>query len=147
MIQWQRVIILILLSLVFSACSVITISPVPFPPQQVLQQAIELQLSQSQQGVTQHLSHHHPATPSLKMSVNRVKISRIKPMTIQGLPSFEVQGFYNLQINRQTKKIEERRNPFDIYLQSQKQGQTWRLARRYLNSHQTQPQWLTYLIQ
>lgn len=147
-LKFPLLISIILISLVvfLSSCTVITVSPVPFPPSDILRQAIELQLRQSQTVIHQHFSQFHPA-PLPAMQLNQIKITQIEPMTIQELPAFHVQGFYHLQITRPDSKTQHRRNPFDVYLQSQKRGQTWRLARPYFPRGQTSQQWLTYLIE
>lgn len=110
------------------------------PSSKIVQRAIALQLEQTQQQLSQQLD--------LKVNsfeINRVAISQQQPLKIQDLPAYHVQGNYNVTLKLPRRRVTQQ-NPFDIYLQHQKEGKTWRLAIPQSSGKQTTPTWRTYLI-
>lgn len=110
------------------------------PSSKIVQRAIALQLEQTQQQLSQQLD--------LKVNsfeINRVTISQQQPLKIQDLPAYHIQGNYNVTLKLPRRRVTQQ-NPFDIYLQRQKEGKTWRLAIPQSSGKQTSPNWRTYLI-
>jgi hypothetical protein len=108
---------------------------------QVVQQAIAMQLSQTQGQLAQQLGRNQPP----EWQINRVAIAKMEPLQIQDFPAFRVRGTYDMTVKLPAKEVTERKNPFEVYLQRQKQAQTWRMARRVAGSD-SEPVWATYLI-
>jgi len=102
-------------------------------------EVIALQLSQTPQQPSRR-----PQLPSFK--INHLVVSEHKPLMIQDLPGYQVRGMYDLTIQLQRRRETQQQNPFDIYLQRQKEGKTWRLAISQPNSKDSTPVWLTYSI-
>ena len=102
-----------------------------------LNEVIALELSQT----PQHLS---PQVPSFE--INQLVITQKKPQVIQDLPAYRVRGTYNLTVKLPKRRVTQQQNPFDIYLERQKEGKTWRLALPQSTS-ESDPIWRTYLIE
>ncbi len=110
------------------------------PSSKIVQRALALQLEQTQQQLSQQLD--------LKVNsfeINSVAISQQQPLKIQDLTAYHVQGNYNVTLKLPRRRVTQQ-NPFDIYLQRQKEGKTWRLAIPQSSGKGTSPTWRTYLI-
>ena len=113
------------------------------PSKQIVQQAIALQFGQTQQQIVKQL--YSDSQPQ-KYKINRVAIAQQEPLEIQNLPSYRVRGTYDLEVQLPKRWVTQQQHPFDVYLQRQIEGKTWRLAIPQLISKDTKPIWLTYLI-
>lgn len=101
-------------------------------------EVITLQLSQTQQ----HPS-IRPQIPSFK--INRLAIAEQIPLMVQNLPTYQIRGTYNLTILLPSRRSIQQQNPFEIYLQRQKEGKTWRLLLPQSAGRDTWL-WLSYSI-
>ncbi len=91
---------------------------------------------------------HQSGRPQLpRFEVNQLVITEQKPQVIQDLPAYRVRGTYDLTIKLPSRRVSQQQNPFDIYLQRQKEGKTWRLALPQSTTKDRAPSWHTYLIQ
>lgn len=127
--------VLIGLLVLLSACSAgIT------PSNQVLQRGLALQLKQTQQQLSEQLG-----LDVKDFEIKRVKITQLYPLEIQNLPANHVQGTYDITIQLPKRRVTQH-NSFDIYLQRQKEGKTWRLAIPKVTGDDNQLVWFTYLI-
>ena len=142
-----RAIALTLLIGLLSGCS-INLSLTGFQPtREVVQRAIALELSQNKAELRKHLSEHgQPENPLPSYEVNRVEIWEQDPLKIDGLLTYHVQGTYNLTIQLPEKRVTDRKNNFDLYLQRQAEGKTWRIAKLMGTDEQDHQTWATYLI-
>lgn len=129
--------IAILLVLTLTACSQGT-----GPTRSLVQQAIALELNQAQQELGQQLRLESESTRS---QIKRVTITDEAPLTIEGLEAYRVKGTYDYTMALPSRKVIQRNNPFDVYLQRQREGKTWRLARQIKGDH-GQPRWVTRRI-
>lgn len=111
------------------------------PSKQLVEKAIALQVSQTQQQLTQQL---HSSSP--KFEIIQVKLKQLEPLFIDNLPAYHFRGTYSLKFELSQEQVIQQNNPFDIYLQRQKEGKTWRLAIRKTIGQGTPPIWRTYLI-
>lgn len=109
----------------------------------LVKQAIALQITLDQQQVNQELLVSE-TLPKLELA--RVTISHIEPMVIQNLESYRIRGSYDLKIKLPRRHLTQKQNPFDVYLQRQQRGETWRLARPQIGNQNGEIIWLTYLI-
>lgn len=111
------------------------------PTQQLVQKAIALQVSQTQQQLTQQLQ----SLPS-KLEITQVKLKQIEPLFLGDLATYRVLGTYSLTIKLPRQRVTQQNNPFDLYLQRQKEGKTWRLAVPQALDQGKPSSWRTYLI-
>lgn len=125
--------ILIVLVALLSACSNVGMEP----NRELVQKAITLQMQQTQQQLQQQVR---------DLEIKRVNIAQNQPISIQDLPGFRVKGTYDLTIKLPKQKLTQQKNPFEVYLQRQKEGKTWRLALPQFNADGV-PNWFTYLIE
>ncbi|MFM7441150.1 MAG: hypothetical protein ACKO2V_21570, partial [Snowella sp.] len=83
--------------------------------------------------------------PSPEFEISEIRIKIIEPVFIEGLSSYHLQGRYNLKLKLPRQEVSQKGNQFEIYLQRQIEGKTWRLLRRQVNS-EGDSQWSSYLI-
>ncbi len=131
-----RLIGLVLLVGLLSACQI----SAPLPGNRVVEQAIALQVSLTQPDLSRQLRLTEAAAG--EFAIQRVQIGDRTPLTIQQLPAFRIQGTYNLVFKLPNRQVSQQENPFDIYLQLQKEAKTWRLLRPTPDHG-----WLSYLIE
>lgn len=127
--------ILAIIMLVITGCTMVT-APLEFAPNgDIVERAIALQLQQNQQTISQQLNTSLP-----QLAIKQIVVQKIEPMVITNLPTYHLQGTYNLTLNLPRQQAQQNPSYFDIYIQRQKQGTTWRLLK------QKQNQWYSYLI-
>ncbi len=119
-----------------SACQI----SAPLPGNRVVEQAIALQVSLTQPDLSRQL--RLTEAEAGEFAIQRVAIAERTPLTIQQLPAFRIQGTYNLVFKLPNRQVSQQQNPFDIYLQLQKEAKTWRLLRPTPDHS-----WLSYLIE
>ena len=137
-----RLVLTAILLMLLTACGTVGLEP----SSQLVQRALALELSQTQQQLSQQLhTSGRPQPPSFE--INRVVITQQEPLVIQNLPAYHVQGTYDLTIQLPKRRVTQQQNPFEVYLQRQKEGKTWRLALPQSTGKNSEPVWLTYLIQ
>ena len=127
---WAAVLILLL-----SACGTPTPPRELAPNGQIVQKAIALQLNQTQQKIADRLNASSP-----QIQLNRIAVKQIEPIFVDKLATYHLTGTYTLTLKLPRQQVTQN-NAFDIYLQRQAQGKTWRLLKRETN------QWTSYLIQ
>lgn len=133
----MRLILTGFLIVILTACSTIGVEP----NKQLVQQALALQLSQTQQLLSQQLQFSTPP----KFEINRLAIKERQPLKIGNLPTYRVQGTYNLTIKLPKRRLTQK-NSFEVYIQRQKEGKTWRLVVPESDSKNPNSDWRTYLI-
>lgn len=133
----MRLLITVMLLALLTACGSIGL----LPNTQLVKQAIALQLEQTQQQLQQKLDLDFQG-----FEIKHLHISQEKPLTIQNLPAFRVQGTYDLIFQLPTRQLKQAQQPFEIYLQIQQEGKTWRLLLPEQESKNTQQTWRSYLI-
>lgn len=97
-----------------------------FPNTALVKRAIALQVAQTQRELSQQLRLELPE--SAKVEVDRVSVTTQEPLVIGNLRAFRVQGTYDFTLKLPKRQITQKRNPFEVYLQRQSEGKTWRLA-------------------
>ncbi|PPS43595.1 hypothetical protein B1A85_11775 [Chroococcidiopsis sp. TS-821] len=126
-----RLIAIALLFVLLTACS-----DGMQPSDKLVQQAIALQLEQTQQQLSKQLGVDFQG-----LKVEHVTIAQREPLEIQSLPAYRVRGTYDLTL-KLPRTLTQRQNSFDVYLQRQQEGKTWRL----LIPQKDPSTWLSYLI-
>jgi hypothetical protein len=113
------------------------------PTLDLVRRAISIQISQTQQELAQQLQLDTPPTWEIQgLSIQQQEIIRL-----DRLVTFHLRGTYNLRLHLPTQQMTRRKTPFDVYLQRQAEGKTWRLAQPEVSSEADKPQeWKTYLI-
>lgn len=111
------------------------------PTSQLVQKAIALQLEQTQQQLNQQLDLNFQG-----FKIQHLKIRQEQPLTIQNLPTFRVLGTYDLTFQLPKRQLTKLQQPFDVYLQIQQEGKTWRLLLPDKASKDTEKVWRSYLI-
>lgn len=133
-----RLICAIALAFSLVACGTVGMAP----GRQVIEQAIVQELQQTQKSLSQQLRlGTEPAPPR----ISRLRVKQQEPLTIQNLPSFRVRGTYDYTIKLSTRQVTQSQNPFDLYLQRQQEGKTWRIAKSPVNE-QGELEWVTQRI-
>lgn len=133
-----RLIFTAILLVLLTACGTVRLEP----SRQVVQRAIALQVEQTQQQLSQQLGLNVKG-----WEINRVVVNKQEPLVIQDLSAYHAQGTYNVTLKLLKRRVTQEQNEFDIYLQRQKEGKTWRLALPPSTRKDTAPSWRTYLIQ
>lgn len=112
-----RVILAAIFLIMLTACGTNTPSLGLAPSKPLVQKAIALQISQTQQQINQQLQ-----SSPLNFQVTQLRLKQLEPLFIEGLSTYHFRGTYTLKFEHS-----QQQNPFDIYLQRQKEGKTWRL--------------------
>ncbi|MBD2677509.1 MULTISPECIES: hypothetical protein [Nostoc] len=128
----------VILLLLLTACGSIGL----LPTSELVQKAIALELEQTQQKLSQQLDLDFQG-----FEIKRLSISQEQPLTIENLPAFRVQGTYDLIVKLPKRSLTQAKKPFNLYLQIQQEGKTWRLLLPDKGSKDMQPIWRSYLIQ
>lgn len=105
----------------------------------LVQQAIALQLEQTHQQLSNQLG------VDLKgIEVDRIAIRQQELVEVEQLPTYHLRGTYDLTLKLPKRRVTQEHNPFDIYLQRQQEGKTWRLL--IPQNDRNSSRWLSYLI-
>jgi hypothetical protein len=124
-----------------TACQATT-APLEFAPDgEIVQKAIAWQLQQTQERLSQQLKTSPP-----QLAIDKIQVKLLEPIVVSELPAYHLRGFYNVTLRLPRQMVTQKRNPFEIYLQRQSEGKSWRLLQREVNSDE-QIQWSSYLIE
>jgi hypothetical protein len=82
--------------------------------------------------------------PAPILHVRHIRVQSRRDLLIQEFPSYAVRGVYDLDVEFPQRTLTRQRQPFEVFLQPQAEGTTWRLAR--LDDTVNPPQWRTYLL-
>lgn len=126
--------------LTLTACGTNTPPLSLVPNKQIVEKAIAFQVQQSRQRLTQKL---RSAPPNFE--ITQVKLKQLEPLYLDNLPTYHIFGSYSLNNKLSSQQITQQ-YPFDVYLQRQPQGKTWRLLIPERISNATPVNWRTYLI-
>ncbi len=137
--SWFRL-ILILVLIALTACS--NTPPRAFAPDgAIIKMAIAKQLAQSQQTLTEQLQGSHP-----ELDISKITVTQLDPLYLGNLPTYHLQGNYNLTLTFPEQKVTQEQNKFDVYVQRQVDGIAWRLIKREASQPDQPPQWLSYSL-
>jgi len=114
-----RMIWAIALVVLLSACNAVG----QFPPKDLVERAIAIQLNQAQQELSAQLR-----VNDAELEMNRVTIVEQTPLKIADLSAFHITGSCDYTIKLPNRSVSQRNIPFETYLQRQKEGKTWRVA-------------------
>ncbi|MBA2748635.1 MAG: hypothetical protein H0U45_07795 [Tatlockia sp.] len=122
--MWRLILVLVLL---LNGCSGVE------PNKEIVENAIALQTRLLQQQL-QQIS---------KLELSHVNVTQKQPLSIDKLTGYRISGTYDLKLPKQ--RLSQQKNPFEVYLQRQKEGKTWRLALPKMAKNGVFT-WLTYAI-
>lgn len=111
------------------------------PTGEWIKKAIALQVHQSQELLSENLKVSNPG-----VKISGISIKKIDPLYMAHLPTFHITGSYNLEIDLPNQKVTQKSNLFDIFLQRQREGKTWRWLKREILNSEDKPIWKTYLV-
>lgn len=111
------------------------------PGGDIVKRAIALQIEQSQQRLSEQL-----ATDNPDFQVTQISVKTLEPLYFGRLPTFHFHGTYNLKLDLPNQNVTQKDNEFDIYIQRQKEGKTWRWLQREATDSDNPPRWYSYLI-
>ncbi|MGK7955284.1 MAG: hypothetical protein AB4063_08490 [Crocosphaera sp.] len=126
---------------VLTACQGGTV-PLEFAPDgKIIQQAIALQIKQRLNPLSQQLKTEKP-----QLNISHITVKNIDPVTISNLPSYHLTGTYDLRLILPRQEIKQTQNQFEVYLQRQAEGKTWRLLSKDNKTSTETSSWKSYLI-
>lgn len=133
-----RLIMILILFSLLTACTTTVLAPTSY----VVEKAIALQLEKTQQQLNQQLDLDFQG-----FKINHLSITQKKPLTIQDLLTYRVRGTYDLIFKLPKRQLSQPRKPFEVYLQLQQEGKTWRLLLPENGGKGINPIWKSYLIE
>lgn len=133
--------VVVCFSLILTACQSKAV-PLEFAPDgNIVKQAIAFQLNQRLTPLSQQLNTKKP-----ELDISNINVKNIDPVTIANLPSYHLTGTYNLKLILPRQKVKQNKNKFDVYLQRQAEGKTWRLLSKDNKTSNQESIWKSYLI-
>jgi hypothetical protein len=141
--RFWRVCLLLVLVVFLAACQA-TEAPLEFAPDgKIVERAIALQLGRTQARLSEQLKATLP-----KLEIKQIQVKTLEPIVISELPAYHLQGTYNVTLTLPRQTVTQKKNEFEIYLQRQSEGKTWRLLQREVKDGQAgETQWSSYLIE
>ncbi len=140
---WSGCLLFLLLTL--TACGGGSPSVSLSPNSDTIKKAIILQVKHSQSAISQQLN---AANPNLRIS--HIKVRQLDAQYLAKLPTYHLQGRYDLDLELPTQTVKQSGNSFDIYLQRQREGKTWRWLQPESQDSEAAEgmaqHWRTYLI-
>ncbi len=139
--MFQKVLAVIL---VFTLTALTACGAVVGPPHDLVERAIALQFSQTEEELIRVL--YPEAAQFPPFAIKRVKVTDQQSLEIDDLRSYQLRGTYDLTLEFPDRQVTQRDSPFEVYLQRQVEGKTWRLARRQPAQKDVKETWTTQLI-
>ncbi len=141
----SRLLCLVALLFTLTACGGGSPSVSLSPNSDTIKKAIILQVKHSQTALSQQLNATNP-----NLRISHIKVRQLDSQYLAKLPTYHLQGRYDLDLELPTQTVKQSGNSFDIYLQRQREGKTWRwLQPERTDAEETDgtvQHWLTYLI-
>ncbi len=149
----QRLCRSIALVVLLAGCTAPGVTPLMSWNTNIVKQAIALQLHLVQDQFNSSLQ----IADSPRWEIKRIKVTQSvlcpvgKPLLddscpVRGtLPTFHIQGTYAVDIKLSRRKIQQQHSAFEVYLQRQIEGETWRLLHPQVTAAGT-TEWLSYQL-
>ncbi len=134
------VLFFLLLTLLLTSCQINLF----IPDQQLIGRAIARQMQLTSSNLQENLLMQGKVNQAF--IIDRVLIDNIETFDIIGGRSYHVMGAYHLQSDPPSQIKIRADHPFDLYIQRQIEGKTWRLLRPVFDQEGKQINWLSYLI-
>jgi hypothetical protein len=147
--RWLQLILILLLT-VLTACGGNTPPKGLAPGREIVKHAIARQLTLTENRLTTQLD--NPSETDFE--IQNLNIQSLNPLYIADLPTYKINGTYRLKLNLPRQEITQDKNEFQVYLQRQVEGKTWRLLIRETASAPTDEEkqkdevtaWASYLV-
>lgn len=124
-----------------SACGS-TAPPTEFaPPGEIVRKALLLQFRHTSDRLSRSLKAEPP-----KITVDGINVKSLEPVYVGDLAAYHLRGDYDLALSSPRQKTTRQHNDFDLYLQRQIEGKSWRLLERTGYAENSGTQWRSYLI-
>ncbi|AFZ49569.1 hypothetical protein Dacsa_0821 [Dactylococcopsis salina PCC 8305] len=117
---------LILLLTLLTACGGNTPPKGLAPGKDIVKHAIARQLTLIEDRLTAQLDRVSPTN----FTIQNLNIKTLNPVYIADLATYQISGTYTLKLNLPRQEVTQEKNQFEIYLQRQAEGKTWRLLIR-----------------
>ncbi|MEC4989647.1 MAG: hypothetical protein SAJ37_13035 [Oscillatoria sp. PMC 1068.18] len=111
------------------------------PDGNLVKKAIALQLELVQKQIGKQLN-----TANSEFEIAGVKVNLLEPIYVNKLATYHLQGTYKVKFSLPNQEVTQEKNEFDVYLQRQIEGKTWRLLKRDASNPEKEPLWKSYLI-
>ncbi len=140
---WLKVCCLTITLFLLSSCTNPTPAKELAPEIEIVQKAIAFRWQQTEQSLAQQLN-----APLPEIEISKIRVQKTKPLYIDKLPTYHLEGKYNLKLKFPHHQIKQVNNSFDIYLQRQEEENTWRLLQREQKSQDNRAEstWSSYLL-
>lgn len=139
--RWTQKIIVVSLVIFLTACSA-SAPPIGLAPNtDVIKKAIALQVERTQQQVSQQLQ-----VENSEFKVVKIHLKQIEPLYIGKLATYHLLGTYELNLELPNQKVKQKNNEFELYLQRQKEGKTWRWLKKEMGKSSESPTWFSFLV-
>jgi hypothetical protein len=92
------------------------------PDATMVKKAIEWQLEQRQNELAQQLG-----ATMLQFQIKKVKTQGIEPLYVKKLATYHLEGSFDYQLDLDSDRHEQKHQDFDVYLQRQREGKSWRI--------------------
>jgi hypothetical protein len=147
--RWLQLILILLLT-VLTACGGNTPPKGLAPGREIVKHAIARQLTLTENRLTTQLD--NPSETDFE--IQNLNIQSLNPLYIADLPTYKINGTYRLKLNLPRQEITQDKNEFQVYLQRQVEGKTWRLLIRETASAPSDEEkqkdevtaWASYLV-
>jgi hypothetical protein len=134
-------ILAVIFIVLLTACSASAPPTELAPGGPIVAHAIAFQLEQTQTSLSQQLELNTP-----ELTISNINVNKLEPIFINQLPAYHLVGTYNLKMKFSRQEVKLKNDPFEIYLQRQAEGKTWRLLRKKITNSTQKVEWLSYLI-
>jgi hypothetical protein len=139
--SWFGRLVAIGLLIILTACGTAK-PPIGLAPSgEIVKTAIALQIQQSQQRLSEQLAANNP-----NFQITNIAIKAIDPLYLGKLATYHLIGTYTLKLDLSAQNVTQKNNEFDIYIQRQKEGKTWRWLKREVPDLEAPAKWYSYLI-
>lgn len=99
-----------------------------------------MQINPSQIHLSQNLLQSQP-----RLDITKVKIRQSEIIVVENLPTYHLRGSYQVNLHLPRHKFKQNQ-PFDLYIQQQKQNKSWRLLIPKSIGSNSKSSWHSYLI-
>lgn len=130
-----RLVVICLLVVLLSACNGNPLTPT----NKLVKKAIAIQVGQTQELLGKQLD-----LDVKNFEIKHLAIRKQKYQIVNSLPAYKIEGTYDLTLKLPQRELSQDKKPFEIYMQLQKEGKTWRLLQP---DNSDEAIWHSYLIE
>lgn len=109
-----RIFWLVIIAIALISCGQKTPAMELAPDRQIIKRAIAIEIEKTEQALSQQLEAFVP-----KLKISDLRVEKIEPIYIAKLPTYHLQGKYNLKLKLPRRQATQTDNSFELYLQRQ----------------------------